>query len=299
MRITLVPSALANILAGYLLANQSWLPVAPLVCLLFASACLYCAGMVLNDVFDFDIDTKERPERPLPSGEISKNAARNVGLGLLLAGIALAFVAGILVSSPVRPTCIAIGLAVSVFLYDGPLKRTPIAPAIMGLCRGLNLLLGASLFVAESGFFGFPPVVLWIAASLTVLIFGVTWFAREETRHNSVGQLLLPALVITAGLIGVIFASFAPGATESERLRNLYPMLVAMLSVSIATRLQRAVFNGTPKNIQQAVVSVLRSLIIFDAAACYLAVPEQPGYALAVLCLLIPSLILSRRIAST
>ena len=49
-----------------------------LLCLLVASGCLYTAGMVLNDVFDYEIDRHERPFRPLPSGRISLGAARGL-----------------------------------------------------------------------------------------------------------------------------------------------------------------------------------------------------------------------------
>lgn len=39
------------------------------------SVLLYCVGIVLNDLYDFDIDKKERPNRPLPSGKISRRSA--------------------------------------------------------------------------------------------------------------------------------------------------------------------------------------------------------------------------------
>ena len=32
-----------------------------------------CAGMILNDVFDMSVDSVQRPHRPIPSGQISKN----------------------------------------------------------------------------------------------------------------------------------------------------------------------------------------------------------------------------------
>ena len=37
--------------------------------LLLASSLMYTAGMVLNDVFDLEIDRQERRSRPLPSGQ--------------------------------------------------------------------------------------------------------------------------------------------------------------------------------------------------------------------------------------
>ena len=32
----------------------------------------YTAGMILNDLLDYEVDVRERPERPLPSGAVSR-----------------------------------------------------------------------------------------------------------------------------------------------------------------------------------------------------------------------------------
>src|SRR5262245_31354072 len=47
--------------------------------LLFASGCLYCAGMVWNDYFDFEEDKRERPFRPIPAGQIARSTAFRIG----------------------------------------------------------------------------------------------------------------------------------------------------------------------------------------------------------------------------
>ena len=51
------------------------------------------AARVLNDVFDLEIDRKERPERPLPSGLVSRSAAARFGFALLAGGIAASIAA--------------------------------------------------------------------------------------------------------------------------------------------------------------------------------------------------------------
>ena len=45
-----------------------------------ASALLYSAGMVLNDVFDVELDRQEQPYRPLPSGRIPLDCGPLAGL---------------------------------------------------------------------------------------------------------------------------------------------------------------------------------------------------------------------------
>ncbi len=101
---------------------------------------LYAAGTALNDVFDFEIDRRERPGRPLPSAAISRTAAAWLGgLGLSL-GPALASPSGSLASG-----IVAAILALCILLYDGGLKHTPLGPSVHGRVPGLNLLLGMSL----------------------------------------------------------------------------------------------------------------------------------------------------------
>src|SRR4051812_37381166 len=93
MRIPNVFTAFANVVAGVYLARGGVFHARDLLVVL-SSGCLYCAGMVLNDFFDRAVDARERPERPIPAGEISANAAAAVGCGLAGAGLGLAALHG-------------------------------------------------------------------------------------------------------------------------------------------------------------------------------------------------------------
>ena len=68
-----------------------------------ASALFYSAGMVLNDVFDIELDREEQPYRPLPSGRIPLSSARWLGWQLLTLGIMLASGAAVLLAKFRRP----------------------------------------------------------------------------------------------------------------------------------------------------------------------------------------------------
>src|ERR1700731_1070496 len=92
VRLPNVFTALADIgLAG--LASGALTPNAPprvwlaFGFLLLASACLYCGGMVWNDIFDMEQDRLERPFRPLPSGKVQRATAIQLGGTLLAAGL--------------------------------------------------------------------------------------------------------------------------------------------------------------------------------------------------------------------
>lgn len=285
LRIAALPSALSNILVGYLLAHQSWQPILPLVLLLIASACLYCSGMVLNDVFDVEVDRKQRPNRPLPSAAISPSQAKAVGMGLLLAGPVLAALA-----SPLS-LGIAAALAALVYLYDGPLKRTPIAPLLMGGCRSLNILLGASTIGV------IPAVVLWYAVAIGVFVAGVTWLAKREADKTQSLTLMLPGSVLMViGLVLVFVTAwrFAPSDPLNPRLVYLLPIAIALIAMPILRRLLIAWSVASGKAIQATVISSLRSLIIFDACLGLLVANGRPLFSAAILGLIAVSLLLGR-----
>src|SRR6478672_9585894 len=89
--------------------------------LLLATSCLYCAGMIFNDFFDVEQDRRERPERPIPSGRVTRRTAGWLGGGLLLAGVL--FAAGADWARPgaegatILSAPIAAGLAAAILLY--------------------------------------------------------------------------------------------------------------------------------------------------------------------------------------
>jgi 4-hydroxybenzoate polyprenyltransferase len=141
-----------------------------------ASVALYWAGMALNDWADRDLDATERPERPIPSGRISPEAALAAAAGLTAAGVGLAAVAG-------RN---AVPLAVAVWSYDTVLKETPAGPFAMAACRALDVLLGGRAVV---------PAALMAAHTL-----GVTVLSRGEVHGTSpaVAKAVLSGTALTA-----------------------------------------------------------------------------------------------------
>lgn len=103
-----------------------------------SSVCLYSAGMALNDWADADLDALERPERPIPSGRIPRSRALAVGAALTALGVGAAFAGG-------RASgAVSLALAGSLWAYDLRFKLTPAGPAVMAVCRGLDVMLGAA-----------------------------------------------------------------------------------------------------------------------------------------------------------
>ena len=109
---------------------------------MLGSALMYMAGMVLNDVFDVEVDRAERPERPLPSGRIAVGWARWLGFEMLFfrRGVGRVGRASWRAIRGRRPW--PIGLAVLILLYNRVLKATFFGPIAMGGCRFLERAAG-------------------------------------------------------------------------------------------------------------------------------------------------------------
>jgi 4-hydroxybenzoate polyprenyltransferase len=319
VRVPNVFTVVADVTMGFLFVSVSLRPISLYLLALFASIALYWAGMVLNDVCDYEQDSRERPERPLPSGRIDLRTAKTAGWGLLLLGIVLASLAGLRRgdgASDWLPAAMAGATAFCVVAYDRWLKSTPLGPPTMGACRFFNILLAMACGglvadgqghlggLANSGWgFGFDASQLVVAAAIGVYIAGVTWFARSEAHTSNRGLLLGGLAVIVTGL-GLLsaFPSYGMFATDPAKLtfanEIVWPLLVALLGISIVRRCLIAIANPEPAMIQTAVKQSILSLIFLDAAVC-LAVRWPPWWAVGIILLLVPTLLLGRVFYST
>ena len=144
MRISAYPTLVSNVLAAWWLASNAvgsmpslWL----LTVLLPTSSCFYLGGMVLNDFFDADIDAVERPERPIPSGNVSKIEAGFFGFFLIACGLIGVEVCAMGTGSHLL-RYIGWSLAGMIVGYDAVFKRIPtVGPVGMGVCRFLNIFM--------------------------------------------------------------------------------------------------------------------------------------------------------------
>ncbi len=289
-RVANLPSALANVWMGLLVATGGWTPWWQWGLLSLASACLYTAGMVLNYWWDVEQDRLERPDRPLPSGRIGLRSAGIAGFSLLGAGVLLAALAGgLATTATVRPMVVGGLLAMAILAYDILLKASFLAPWIMGLCRGLNVLLGASPALSQGGWSGFATPVILLAACLAIYVAGITWLARSEAGVVRRGPLILGGGLIAvalAGYVGVVQShSFLQLVNVAREIR-LYPFLILAIGFPILSRTVRAIRHLRPQSVQGAVITALRSMIILDASVCVIAGQGSLTYGLAVLALL-------------
>ncbi len=276
-------TAIADVLAGMAIARYFLIPNAdasPVGWLCLATVGLYGGGVVLNDVFDTDLDAVERPERPIPSGQVSRLTATVLGIVLLAGGIG----AALLVNQ--QAGLVAISIAVAAVVYDRFGKHhAMLGPLNMGLCRGLNLLLGVSILsgaVAVWWWTGFIPIA-YIAA--------ITMISRGEVHGSQPVTLRLGGLLY-AGVIGTIAAI----TQYRQQFGTAFPFLVTF-GYLIFPPLWRAVKTPIGPNIGRAVQAGVLALIVMDAA--WVAGFSSFPLALLVVCLLPLSRLLAKTFAVT
>jgi 4-hydroxybenzoate polyprenyltransferase len=286
MRPANLPTAAADILAGAAIvgAFSNSMPRdigMDLILLVLASVALYAGGVVLNDVFDLKIDQVERPERPIPSGTVPLRTASFLGFGLLLLGFFLSLLVG------TRPALVTLVLALMIMLYNAIAKHHVFfGPLAMGSCRGLNLLLGMSLF-------GLPPLPLLYYMLLPLIYIGaVTLVSRGEVHGRNRNNIVLSGVMyaVVAGLIVVLMPK------TMVIWLSILPFLLLFI-LAIYRPLIKAYKVNSPENIKKAVKAGVLSLVLMDATIATSVSSWWVG--LAIVFLLPLSFFLSKRFSVT
>lgn len=138
---------------GALVAGVGFVPSDFIMLGMLAVFLITGAGMIINDIFDINVDKVNKPERPLPSGRMTKRAAYTYA--------AILFVIGNLLSYFISTTVFLIALFASVVLvaYAARLKRIAMAGhAGISLLVALTFIYGG--FIAGSYVATLPLAVL-------------------------------------------------------------------------------------------------------------------------------------------
>lgn len=283
LRLSLMPSALADVAAGAVLARGGIDPARRELWLaLGASACVYHGGMALNDWADRRADAGVRPDRPIPSGAIRAGAALAIAVVLLVLSVALAFAidrnVGVLV----------LVLAALAAAYDLAGRGPWIGPAMLGACRALNLLVGLQIGIvyglgADSS--GVVPHAQLFAlpALYFAYVFCVSRVGRlEDAPEAEVAASRAPRGWILAALACLALVPFAPRArvTVFEQLdRPFEPvhawralgiaLAAALVAWAIAAPLRAALATRAWSRgaLLACMGMLLRRLLVFTAAA--------------------------------
>ena len=266
--------------------------------LLLSSILLYIAGIVFNDYFDIDLDKRERPYRPLPSGGITKKVALLIAIISLISANILAFTASM------SSLAVCIIMSVMVIGYDYKLKNTFFGPIAMGIIRSLNIILGASptLFVilipynhTNANFI--LARIIFVSLSLFVYVMAISLLSRKEVvtgeelegkhRYTQTRQIIIISfLLVLAVILSISFAVFF-GIFKM----NLFVSFVLFSAIMVITFKQTNYHNSL--TIQNAIKHMVISIIVLDSI--FITGLTGSYYGLLTLILALPSIFLARK----
>lgn len=253
--------------------------------LIIISVIFYCAGIVLNDLYDIDIDKKDRPNRPLPSGKISKRSA------ILLVAIlsTLALILSLLVSF--STLVISSILFLAIIGYDKYLKNTRAGPFTIASARVMNILLGASIGLTSIDSYSQIVTLTFVLTITFVYVSLIGFVSRYEVRGFSdyIKFLLPPGIVAT--IISSILLFSLMGFFKLELLipLALFSFIMIISFIRIHTRDSRRT--------QQIVQNMIVSIIVLDSV--FLTGINGIELGLAILTLMAPLLVLANKMYMT
>ena len=279
VRAPAVFTALSNILAAHIIVTRGQIQWPELALLLAASAVLYMSGMVLNDCFDFNEDSRDRPARPLPSGRIQIKTAWRLGWILMATGLVIAGLVGF------KQFIIALLLSALIIFYNAYAKKTLFGTLVMGGCRYMNWLLGLSIipFLPEH-FILALPIFIYVSSLTLLSTVETTATRRPYLIFSGIGMLICATIIFFIQLK----APYLPLLSGSILLFSLLLILFRMLKTYL---------DFSPLQIQKTIKMLIMGIIPLDALIT-LSNASIWG-AIVILLLLLPSWMLARSMRVT
>lgn len=262
-RLSNLPTCVSNVLVGCAIGGRlgDTVPIETIIVLAMAIALLYVGGMALNDLIDLEVDRRDRADRPLPSGRVSKRGAWAFVVITMGVGAAIIALHGIV------PLIFATALIVCIVGYDLLHRSAPASVVLMGMCRGLVYWVAAASVAWPLDWL----TISALSAAMTTYIVMLTIIARVESRL-AIGArrwltFLLPGIIVAPLLV--------PHDGAVIWVTSMAVLAVLWLVVSA-----RHAFVEPPR-VRHAVMGWLSGVCLVDAF--YLAILNQPTPAMIAL----------------
>ena len=264
-----VVAGIAAVVA-YLVATGTLVPGA---LLLLVIVCLItAAGNVMNDYFDAGIDAVNRPDRPIPSGQVSLRAAWWYAVLLFLAGIAASLFT--------TPLCSAFAIVNSLLLvcYAGRLKGIPLAGNVAVAYLTGSMFLFGGAFAGYAGFVHLIPLA--IISFLATMARELLKDAEDVEGDAAGGASTLPIRIGVRKTAYCAFAftllSAAASIVPVWRWGVPYLVMIGIVDLVLMAAAYRTLSCETPACIRKSGASSLlkygmfASLVVFTVSALFL-----------------------------
>gem|GEM_PF-227694 len=295
-----------DIMAGYFITatiKSNVINYNDLLILGFSSVFLYIGGLITNDLFDFDIDKKERPNRPLPSGKINKNTTIFLSFLFLGSGFLLAL------SMSLTSALVSVILVMMILSYNYKLKNGVSRPFLMGSIRALNVFYGSTSnndFLQNSYFNGSSSMDYTILVNLLIAtvavfvhIFTLTLISTRETvvEIKKFKKLINLKNVYVTYLSIFIFILSLGVIFLSNKILFLSFFIVFLSAVTFIFFKKIKKENLESQDIQFIVKDMIILLILLDASF----VTGSSGFYLGIITVsfLIPCIIIGKKVQMT
>ncbi|MBS0365168.1 MAG: UbiA family prenyltransferase [Proteobacteria bacterium] len=279
-RVSNVPTIWTNALTGWLLGGGG-APDGRFALTALALSLSYIGGMYLNDAFDWRIDARERPERPIPAGTVRPATVWGIGAALLAAGLAILVSLGSGFGTwNARPALAGAALLLAILYYDWRHKRDPLSPLWMGLCRALALLIAALVALPDPA-----GPARQAALMLLCYVVGLTFVAKQET------------LLRFTNLWPLFFLLAAPVYGALRAGGGGFAWLTVVLLLGWGGWSLHYLFTRRPGDIGRSVAGMIAGISLVDA--CFIAGAGHDALAAVAIAAFILTLALQRYVPAT
>jgi len=269
-------TAFTNVLLGYLVVQGDDFGLYLLGPLLAISGCLFLAGMSLNDYFDYKIDKKERPQRPIPSGKIPPKNALFLGIIFLIIANVFSIFVGL------ETVILTIAMSLLIFSYDFKIKNFPVIGILtLSSIRFLNVILGTSV--------AFNSEIVYIAIPMAIFVAGISIFARTEVSDYSRKSEMLNLIFIISTIVITIIIIL-------DKITIVQLGFLGLFIVSVF--FPYVIFKDhTMKTVQKKITYQLMAITILDATI--ISAFAELSYAVVAISLYIPAYFMIKKLYVT
>lgn len=253
-------SAGVCVLMGGLIALGRFLPIRESILGFLSVFLISGSALVLNDVFDLEVDRVNAPERPLPSGDLSPREA----IGLTVAAIVLGLGTALAISIPALLLCML--ACANGILYNWKFKEAGLAGNLMVASSvAMTLVYGGVVAGEPWNLFVWTFALVAFLFDLAEEIAGDAMDMAGDARRRSNSIALVRgrryALRISASLFGlVILVSFVPFLLGW--LEMGYLLLILIMDAAIILFTRRLLESETPEEGRRSMRALYLSALI-------------------------------------